>query len=282
MTNDGRGEIIPCGCKTNPLGGLAKRGTVIRNVRANEQNVLLLEAGNFSKGEANDSVSNRETDLILSAMEAMGYDAICPGEKEIQLGENWWFQKQRSFSLPWVCANLMKDSRPFIDRPYIIKLLPNRLRVAVLGLIDPDLLSQITEIPRLSVKPIDETVKKYSSLLAKKADLIVLLASLTPQGHDNLHHLVNFVPLLAYGGSVMEHIPHGVLTDRLILMNTKGFGKYLGRADLEFDKRGAIISVTGQSIPLSVKLTDDLPIAEIFRQHQIPIERLVPIYNANN
>ena len=87
------GETDPCGWKKKPLGGLARKATIIDNLRAEGFDVLILDAGNlFFKNEILNAGAPLETakmtaEIIVTAFNDIGCHAFSPGSKDFAAGK---------------------------------------------------------------------------------------------------------------------------------------------------------------------------------------------------
>ena len=101
-TNDLHGGVEPSKYRTTgePIGGLAFWGGVIRSTRKAIESqggrVLVLDAGDQFQGTL---ISNaNEGDLVFSAMDEVGYDAVVPGNQDYDFGPKGWLKDRPSSS----------------------------------------------------------------------------------------------------------------------------------------------------------------------------------------
>lgn len=78
------GETISCGCKSKDLGGIARRATVIREVRSTQPVSLVVDAGNFGSETAFEPWMR--TTFEWEMMAKQGYDVVTPGPNEMLRG----------------------------------------------------------------------------------------------------------------------------------------------------------------------------------------------------
>jgi len=85
-TNDvhSRIEAFPEGSKYAGMGGYAKRATLIKKIRATEDNVLLLDAGDLIQGTPYFNLFNGALEIKL--MNELGYDATTIGNHDFDAG----------------------------------------------------------------------------------------------------------------------------------------------------------------------------------------------------
>jgi hypothetical protein len=96
FTAEAHGALLPCDCPLQPIGGVARRATLIKRYRERGR-VLLVDAGGWQAGGIydEDSDGNPERDrlrtkLMAQAMVLMGYDAIAGREQESVLASACW------------------------------------------------------------------------------------------------------------------------------------------------------------------------------------------------
>ncbi|MBU6374547.1 MAG: bifunctional metallophosphatase/5'-nucleotidase [Bdellovibrionales bacterium] len=101
-TNDIHGGVEPGKYRTTgePIGGLAFWGGVIRSIRSAIESkggrVLVLDAGDQFQGTL---ISNtNEGDLVFSAMDEIGYDAVVPGNHDYDFGPKGWLKDRPTSS----------------------------------------------------------------------------------------------------------------------------------------------------------------------------------------
>ena len=168
-TNDHHGTTL----SKDGKAGLAERATFIKQVRAQDKNVLVLDAGDLNIGTALSNMFDAEPDIM--AYNKIGYDAVALGNHEFDstLAK---LEKQIGWSkFPWISANIKKGGR-YLVKPYIIKEYEG-FRVGVIGL--TTLRTQVIASPDKSLTFIDETdaARKMVDELKnkKKCDLIIVV-----------------------------------------------------------------------------------------------------------
>lgn len=76
-----QGHATPCDC-VRPLGGLARRATVIARARGDADATLVVDAGDLFEGTESPERARR----LAGAVVASGLDAFTPGERDLALG----------------------------------------------------------------------------------------------------------------------------------------------------------------------------------------------------
>ena len=186
-SNDVLGEIEPCGCRENPLGGMVRKANLVKKI-AGDQATLQLDAGNllFETDVLPDGLIPQrkvQSKYVLKTYELMGHDAITPGDKDFALGTAYLedlFKKSKTHLL---AANLKRKNGKLLFRaseiftkkdPKTETETPKPLKIAVLGLVDP------TGHWPSDVKASDplQAAKAAIPALRKKSDLVIILSNL--------------------------------------------------------------------------------------------------------
>ena len=267
------------------IGGIAELATLIKNVRRDDPNVFLFDAGDIFTGAL-----SRLTDgaLMFEFMTTMGYDAMGIGNHEFDYGEEILLWQKNRAAFPVLSANLFfKDTtHPFAQRHTIIER--NGIRIGVVGLLGQDAAS--TAIAREHIDELDVTdpttaAQRSVDELRDDVDLIILL---THQGHTApmqtdaeadprltrdinkdiaLADAVTGVDVL-FGGHADAGTWEPVVSpvNGTLIMQTFGQATYLGYLQLTLDAESREIkSYDGKLIPVNADVLE--PDAEIERKN---------------
>lgn len=265
------------------IGGIAELATLISNVRRNEANVFLFDAGDIFTGAL-----SRLTDgaLMFEFMITMDYDAMSIGNHEFDYGEAVLEWQKSRVPFPVLGANLFyKDTgHPFAQPHAIIER--DGIRIGVIGILGQDAASTAVardHIDELDVRDPVAAVQKSVDELRHEVDLVVLL---THQGHTApmqtdaevdprlardidkdiaLAGAVSGVDVL-FGGHADAGTWQPVVQPRTgtLIMQTFGQATYLGYLQLKLDKTTRKIkSYDGKLLPVNA---DVLPPDEVIVQ----------------
>ncbi|MFD1954541.1 bifunctional metallophosphatase/5'-nucleotidase [Paenibacillus thailandensis] len=140
-TSDIHGYIRDIDYRTNGKKdtGLAKLGSLIRQVRERGEAMLLIDNGDLLQGSplASFAAARPEgTHPFIQALDALGYDAAVPGNHEFNYGLPLLRQAVRDSRFPWLSANIVDEStgEPAFGPPYVVKWLEGQLKAVILGL----------------------------------------------------------------------------------------------------------------------------------------------------
>lgn len=244
-------------------GGLPARASLVNSIRDREENVLLLDAGDFNTGRPESNFFQSEPDLI--GYNYIGYDAVAIGNHEFD-NDMATMQKQIKMSeFPWLCANAKKADGSLIDnvKPYIIKEM-NGFKVAIFGLVTES--TKETGSPKnvedLIFEDEVEVAYKLVPELQKKADVVIALVHLgiydnNESGSRRLAANVPGIDLIIDGHTHTK--PQNSVVEinketgfEVPIVQSQSWGLYLGRVDLTF-KNGEIVDFEYGAIPVNQK-----------------------------
>lgn len=205
-TTDLHGNLFPIDYYTNKPAnrGLAKIATLIRQVRNEQPNVLLLDSGDTIQGTPLAYYFARKEPAkpnpTIALMNALGYDAIAAGNHEFNFGLEVLLKAKSEAKFPWLAANIegpdpslsnggeVKHSpKPTLSNyeraghpqfpSHIIKEVAG-VKVGIVGFITPGV--PRWEIPAhyrgYTFHPIVETAQRVIPEVRKQVDLLVVIA----------------------------------------------------------------------------------------------------------
>lgn len=248
-TNDTHSQVEPTeksGLKTADMGGYARRMGVIAAIRANEKNVLLLDAGDFSQGTPYFNFYNGRVEV--DALNRMKYDAITLGNHEFDNGIDTLAVILKKAQFPVLSSNYKLDETPLseIVKPYLI-LKRGGLRIGILTAnVEPKGLIIESNYKGVVYEDPIEKANKIATYLkqTKKCDVIICLSHL---GADTTKAAVNdfemarktrFIDVIIGGHS------HSMITNTaqinadaksVVIAQMAKSGLYLGQVELELE-----------------------------------------------
>ncbi len=269
-TNDVHSRIEPFpmdGGRNQGLGGVAIRSALIKQIRAAEEHVLLLDAGDIFQGTPFFNLYKGEPEI--KAMAAMNYDACTIGNHDFDLGmENLATQLTRHASFPMLVANYDFTGTPmeYKTQPYKI-FKKGKLKIGVFGVsiegrgLIPDNLFGATKY----LDPVQKANETAALLKEKEScDMIICLSHLGYQ-YKNSNKVSDEV--LAKESDNIDLIigghTHTFLNEPMVYKNKKSndvivnqvgwAGLVLGRLDFEFSKFSGQKMVKSEPISVSQK-----------------------------
>ncbi|MDZ4768190.1 MAG: 5'-nucleotidase C-terminal domain-containing protein [Chloroflexota bacterium] len=290
-TNDTRANHLP---NADDIGGAARQATVVKQIRDEVENSLLLDAGGRFTGTLFHRVYAGQDNVQV--MNAIGYDAMTVGNPEFDNGDAILAQFIDGLTFPVLAANIDSSRAAMLDD----RFLPSTILEAggeSIGLIG--ITTDTT--PRFSSPSRDLIfASNYTAIIQEQAD------ALTADG-------VNKIILLSYLGYDLDLELAPTLTGvdvivggntRTLLSNTqadaagayptaaegadgapllivqsgggaRGELRFMGRLDLTFDADGMIDTYEGDTILLDSSITPDADVAALIDDlnEQVEIER---------
>ncbi|WP_460894402.1 bifunctional metallophosphatase/5'-nucleotidase [Rufibacter soli] len=262
-TNDMHSRIDPFpndGRKNGGMGGMARRATLVKQIRAQEPNVLLLDAGDIWQGTPYFNFFGGELEYKL--MTQMGYDAATLGNHDFDNGLEGLQKQLPNAGFPFIIANYDFTDTILQGRfkPYKV-FQKEGLKIGVFGL-GIQLSGIVADNNYGNTKYLDPvaTAQKMVKILKEqeKVDLVICLSHL---GYKYEYQKIDDVKLatqvsgidLIIGGHTHTFLdepdrvthPSGHVT----LVNQVGWsGINLGRIDFTFDRKKKTKTATTASV----------------------------------
>ena len=243
-TNDthSRIEPLPQTDRTNPdKGGVVRRASYIDQVRAENKQVLLFDAGDFLQGTPYFNLFKGEVEV--KAMNLMHYDAATLGNHEFDYGLEVLQKVVRLAHFPIVSSNYDFSETPLsgMVRPYLI-LKKGKLRIGVIGInIQPNGLIATDNYKGMKYLDPEETANKMAEQLRRKqkCDLVVCLSHLGYGADLRLAESSRNIDLIIGGHShtyLQEPVERMNRENKPVLIyQTSGRGATVGRMDITME-----------------------------------------------
>jgi 5'-nucleotidase len=225
-TNDTHSNIEPFSSahpKFPNLGGVAKRATLINQIRSEEANVLLLDAGDIFQGTP--YFNKYKGVLEMKVMNEMKYDVVTLGNHDFDIGISGYVQAKKHAAFKVVNCNYQLDKtalKELVTPHTVIKR--GGLKIGIVGVgIDLNglIASEVAQqIPYLD--PIDAVQKEVTLLSSKGCDYIICLSHLG-----------------------FEYPNENKVSDKVLAQNTTGIDLIIGGHTHTF--LGSAISVKNKS-----------------------------------
>ena len=261
-TNDVHSHIDPFGPddgRNSNKGGIARRATIIENIRKENPNTLLLDAGDIFQGTPYFNFYGGELEFKLMSM--LKYDVATIGNHDFDNGIEGLHAQLPHAEFNFVSANYdftntVLDS---LVKPYEIIIKDNikigifGLGIVLEGLVIKDLYKETNYL-----NPI-EIAQDMSRLLKnnEKCDLVICLSHLGYEYKNNPNKVSDLSLAkatenidLIIGGHTHTFLKEPTIVknrnDKDVLVNQVGcYGLYLGRIDFYFDSQKNKISKGG-------------------------------------
>jgi 5'-nucleotidase len=271
-TNDTHSRIEPFGPGNGAIsgkGGMARRATLVKQLRSQLDSVLLLDAGDTFQGTPYFNRYKGRLDYQLMRM--IGYDATTLGNHDFDNGvgmlveaiESMEQLKHRNPPFAFLNCNFDCKGAPALGtrlRPYLVREFPGvrvgitGVGVAFAGLVAPKNHEGITwKDPYESLKPV---VKRLREI--EKVDLVVVLSHLGYDNRDGAYDDLRLPGQVAGIDAVIGGHSHTFLDAPVKVKQAQGEtlvfqvgfgGVNLGRMDFAL-ARGAVKAASGAAMPV--------------------------------
>jgi 2',3'-cyclic-nucleotide 2'-phosphodiesterase (5'-nucleotidase family) len=245
-TTADRGELEPCGCSQAQKGGLARRATLADSIRALGRPVLLLDAGDHTHPAP--EWDERLNQFQRQAMAQMGYDAITLGELELERGAAYVRAILDSTAVPITLANVrFRSTGKPLGQP-VVTVTRGRIRSAVIGLLAPELAADSAAAADFTVDDPVATARTLVPELRRQAELVIVLAHLSPAAARALPEQVPGIDVVVLGHERNPLAPAKL--GSAVTLTSGERGQWLAYAQLAVPKTGGVADFTGGVIPL--------------------------------
>jgi len=230
------------------MGGVAKRFSLIQQIRAENEHVLLLDSGDIFQGTPYFNTYNGELELKL--MSKMGYDAATMGNHDFDIGLDGFLNAKKHANFPFLCSNYDFSKTILKDETLPYKVFKKGgIKIGVFGIgIDLNGLVPTDKFDATRYNDPIETANKIAQELKDLAcDLVICLSHLGYSYEDKsrisdlvLAQKTNNIHLILGGHT------HTFLEKPTILKNTKNqsvivnqvgwAGINLGKIEIDIEK----------------------------------------------
>ncbi|GJM73835.1 hypothetical protein HMSSN036_60510 [Paenibacillus macerans] len=268
------------------MDDVARRATLVKQIRAEGGDSLLLDAGDVFSGDLYFTKWQGLSDLEF--MNYMGYDAMTFGNHEFDKGTGVLADFIKKARFPLVSSNIAfsKDSNiaPLLKSPANIDVSAPKTtehagvypyvvlevgghKVGVFGLTTED--TAYTSSPGKDVT-FNEAVQAAEATVAEMErdglNIIIGLSHLGYARDQKLAAEVEGIDLIVGGHTHTKLDAPEIVTDSVhqtptVIVQANEWGKYLGRVDLVFDEQGRVLTGPGQTsgslVPVNGQVAED-------------------------
>src|SRR5882672_1915764 len=284
-TTDLHGNLFPVDYYTDKPDnrGLAKIATVVKEVRKENKNVLLIDSGDTIQGTPleyyHNKKNNQPPDPMMLAMNALDYDCMTVGNHEYNFGLQVLEKARDEAKFPWLSANTYnKGTNQTHYTPYIVKEIAG-VRIGVLGLTTPGI-PNWENAPNYAGldfrEPLSEAKKWVPVLRGKeRADVVVIAMHMGLEedlrtGEINPGQVPNENQAVAiarqvpgvdiiFMGHTHRDVPSLVIND-VQLLQANYWGRHLARVDLYMENAGPrwrVFARAARTIPMEASVAPD-------------------------
>jgi 2',3'-cyclic-nucleotide 2'-phosphodiesterase / 3'-nucleotidase len=260
-TTDLHGNINPIDYYTNKPDnrGLAKIATLIRRVRNDQPNVILVDSGDTIQGSPLESFhgrkNNQPPDPMMLVMNSLKYDAMAVGNHEYNFGPKVFEKARKEANFPWLSANTYDiATKKTHYEPYVVKELAG-VKIGILGLTTPGVPNWDNPPNYAGLEfhnPITEAAKWVPVLRTKEKVDLVVVAMHMGLGEDlrtgekspgQIEHENEAIAIakevpgvdVIFMGHTHRDVP-SMYINGVLLAQANHWGRHLARADIYLQK----------------------------------------------
>ncbi|KKO54549.1 choice-of-anchor I family protein [Paenibacillus sp. DMB20] len=283
------------------LADVARRATLVKQVRSEARNTLLVDAGDVFSGDLYFTKWFGLADLAF--MNYMGYDAMTFGNHEFDQGTKALAEFVAKAKFPLVSSNIdfSKDSHiaPLLKNPAIINkdqttenagvypyviLEVDGRKIGVFGLTTEDTAETSSPGKDVTFRNAAEATRETVEAIGKEGpNIIIGLSHLGYARDKGLAEAVEGIDLIVGGHTHTKLETPEVVTDSryhtpTVIVQANEWGKYLGRVDLAFDKHGVVQTgpeLGGRLIPVDGSVEEDAQAKEMLAPYDAELKELM-------
>jgi 2',3'-cyclic-nucleotide 2'-phosphodiesterase (5'-nucleotidase family) len=243
------------------VGGLAQVATIVEQVRAEGNAVLLLNSGDILIGTTMSSAFRGVPDI--EAMNLIGFDAMVLGNHEFDFGIAHMDMLEDLANFPFITTNVVGVYHLGVERAVIKNV--GGLDVAIIGITNPNLYNATgPEIRRLTLAPSIEVAQRAVDAVRDHVDVVIALTHQTTREDIALLNGVDGIDLVvgghvpSFSGMIRRGSDYDVSTSSGpsaisdfdgALVKAPSFTEAVARVDLILDD-GDIVLALNRDIPV--------------------------------
>lgn len=277
-TSDLHGTFLPWDYSTdteNLAGSLSQIATQIHKVRAQQPNVILVDAGDTIQGNFVETFKNNKISPMILGFNALDYDVWVMGNHEFDFGLKALATPLSQFKGSALAGNILWESgKPYLPAYKIIER--QGVKIGIIGMDTPmtaEFAKGTDHIDGLKFTDPVQAVKEVIKQLDDRVDAIVLVAHM---GIDNENQrpgtgvgdIARANPELAaiVAGHMHVKVDKEVINGVIVTEPDK-YGRALSRIDLQFEQKdGKYVLINKDSYTYPIKgIASDKKLEEIYQ-----------------
>lgn len=244
-TSDLHGRFVPYDYAINEVdnsGSIAQIASVVRELRKENPNTLLLDCGDTIQDNSSELFLNEELHPMIAGMNILGYDTITIGNHEFNYGMDVLKKIMKQSNATVLGGNVYNPDGTGIAEKYKI-IEKNGVKIAVIGMVTPNIIKWDAEnLKGYEVTdPVEET-KKVIAAIKDKADVIIAAEHMGETGeygveNSSVVELANACPEIDLIVAAHEHKGvAGTYYNNVLTVENKNGGQTLAKVDIQLEK----------------------------------------------
>ncbi|MFH2071115.1 MAG: redoxin domain-containing protein [Elusimicrobiota bacterium] len=271
-THSANGYLESCDCPENPFGGLVRRVTAIKKLKARYPDAVTVDTG--------DTFPPRENKILaeycLKIMESIGYDAVGVGDQEFICGADFLMKNIKR--LPFIASNIQtcddKLCYPLAE-PYLLKQI-GPVSIVFISVIDSSVFDLFPDDKTKQIKTSDyiEYLKQTIPEIRKEADMVVLLSHCGDDTDRKIAEEIPGIDVIIGGHSQTFHKDPLKVGNTIIVQGGEN-GHRVGRLELTLGPPPGkkIISYSNEFVILNKDVQDDPPTRELVTRYNDELKK---------
>ena len=248
---------------------MARRATGIKGAEKRWDNILVLDAGNALTGQ--DLADASAGQVIIEAMNRLGYDAMTIGERELYLEYDQFMARVAQADFPILSANVIdKQTGEPITQAYAIAEVGG-FKVGILGLTNANATkvtvanralgsASLSMLERVSITDPIEAARAYLPQVAIDADIVIALSHLGVQTNLQLAQEVPGFAAIISGGT-RQLLTKPLAAEDTVIVEAGYDGEWMGTLELVVSGTGEVTSTNVVILTLTSDCADDVAMA---------------------
>ena len=228
--NDVHGHIVED--KNQKEFGYAKIATLVNEWRKENENFLLLDAGDTFQGTV--YVNQFQGESVVPILNHLGFNMMAAGNHEFDFGYEQLLMLRDMLKHPIVSANVIKeDGKELLTPVYKVEIGGKTFAIFSIVAEDTPILTHPDNVKGLTFKNPVEVAKALVPELKKEADHVIALTHVGVEVDREIAKNVPGIDLIIGGHSHTKLDKPEIVNGTYILQDWE-YGKSLGRADLYY------------------------------------------------
>ena len=251
--------------KETDNNGMARLYTYIQQVRAENPNTILIDAGDDIQGTImTDDIYNKipeEPHPVVAAMNYMGYDAMTLGNHEFNWGIDTMQKILSQAQFPVLAANVKDASGGFVTGAGWTIVEKDGVKVAVIGVVTPDV--PIWDggkegVEACTYEAANTAVKNAIAEIGDGADVIVVSAHMgmyaefdEDGGSDSAQKILDDNPEIDVLQVAHSHVVVSETQGDTVIGGVRNGGRDIARFDLTLDQNNHVTDATVEIVDMT-------------------------------
>ena len=270
-STDQKGYLRNCGCGNLQLGGLARRASIVKKLKADfsSERILQVDAGGFSEVFTSEGII--KTEMVLQIYRDLGLSAINISVSELGRDANVILEILEETKIPYISANIVSEGsqQPYFPAFVIVEKLNKK--IGIIGITEHVRRRwKLKSGEKLKTCDPEIALSKLLPALRDKVDTIVLLAHLPKRKLKDLAKDLVSVDLIVAGDGY-SGFEKGNLRGDLKFFFPGVKGQYLGKMSLLFRENGVELLLQ-EPVPVKKETIPDGAIDSLISQYESSIQ----------